>query len=742
MATGAVAIGSAAAGGAVLLTGSTLTWLAWCAGVSGLVGIVSLWVLLSRHSAAHPRAWRAATIAPTIMGAATSPWALISVGAVVPAWIFSTVVLVVTLLAVWFESPPEGTVRLVLAASGILVVSAGSSIGAALLNDNGRAIWGGVVVAIGSVVVVALGDYIFESFRPGWFNRVSWPFTRPVSRIPVPMEIGWIGPVVAVATSVVAAGPLTERLGVPNPGSEVMVSIIALVSVLQWVVQSVIVRTLRPTVESVIDIEELARDARTDAADLAASVARDLERSRRTDDGRPAMRSAEDLLERVRRTCSAAEYRELEARLHRTGRLGSEAEIRSLIHDYERRENRRDEHMQARSVIRRGSGLGMSRLLVGTATIAVNLATARDAGVVIDRIWPGIELVVPPFVRGRIAWLDRGVALSRVIVASAAAAALTFVAASLYSYAAVSLTFLAFALVAGRSRLELAYAQRAVAIGVYRVELLRALHMEVPATQAELVAMGDLLEGVSSTGLLLAALDVGRGAAAGGTNTTSNAPTPNATDQLTSTFIAEVKSELRELARAPATRLDTQVAEALATLQTRMDASIAEAVRAAMAGPSLVEFTGYVVVELEGEDKNVRRNAAGVICAPPGTAVGLSVSVLADQAARNSAPDRGAAGSHSFVALETITIEGRKTEAFAHFDILLDSATMTPSPRRQTLRVLRLNGEQSGVVELELPDIEAVHEAWLQLYQSGRLVQAIAIAVDTRASEQSSRGEQ
>lgn len=48
------------------------------------------------------------------------------------------------------------------------------------------------------------------------------------------------------------------------------------------------------------------------------------------------------------------------------------------------------------------------------------------------------------------------------------------------------------------------------------------------------------------------------------------------------------------------------------------------------------------------------------------------------------------------------------------------------------MRVTRPHGEHKATLTLDLPDTSGVHEAWLQLFQAGRLVQAIVLAVDTR----------
>lgn len=720
------------AGGFVLATGPALSWSALAAVVLGPAA------LLCEVVTRLPRVRRARRFPEieylqrglAVGSVAAGLWALSARTDRTATWILGAVLIGAALCVVWFESDPYGLVRQVFVPAGAAAAVGAAGAGAYLLSDSP----GVAAATVAFLLVLAAAQLTAGS----------------TATSPLPLEIGWLGPAVAVAVSIPVAGPLAEVVA-PAPGFAATVGVGSIVAGLQCVVQFAVLRILRPAVPAGVEAEGEAAAARS-----AAAAAR--RNSRGADPRyRPIDSGLMDYAERMRVYGSTKERRVFEEVLSAARESGDYTELHHLLQQYERYS---PDTLWDRP--RWSPSLRPERILVSPATVAIVLATARTEGVVIDRIWPRIDVVLPPAARRGHAWSDRAVALARSAAASASAAVFALVAASLYTYATVPLVVGSIALLAGRRRVEEVYRQRARSIAVFRMHLVRALHLPEPTTRAELVAMGGILSGDTAADELAVPPEAGRAR-------TDAVNTAQLVSELSATVADELRAGMRtlqhrqeallpqvasavtaapavdriaeKLADATSRMLGERLTAAITTLRSQTDESITRAVAAVLAGPPLIAFTGYIAIELEGTQPGVHRGPDGVIHAPPGASIRLAVTVVADENARDVAPDRGATGGHDFVALETVTIDGLKSGALVEFDVLLDSATMTPAPHRRTIELLREKGERSDPVQLELPDSAGVHEAWLQLYQSGRLIQAVAVAVDTRAADRAQRGE-
>ncbi|MFC8045243.1 hypothetical protein [Nocardia sp. NPDC057353] len=638
------------------------------------------------------------------------------------AWILAVVLVGAAFCTALFEPARYGLARRAFAMAGTAAAAAALGVGAYLLSGSP----GIAAASVASALVLAVASLPSDSAAP------------------LPLGIGWMGPAVAVGTSVVVAQPLTDQVMAPTPGFAATVAIVSIAAGVQCVVQLAVLRILRPTVAPDLEVEGEAAAARS----TAASAGRGRSSARYLDPDQL------DAAERIRTYGSTTQRRVFETVLARAREFGDTSELHHLLQQYERYAPDTPFDPPPRSVFRPPEGI-----LVSSAAVAITVATARTEGIVIDRVWPRLELVLPSPVRRRHARTDQAVALSRMVAASATAAAFALVAASLYAYAAVPLVAGLLAVVTGRGRVTEGYRQRARSITVFRMHLIRALHLPEPTTHAELIAMGGVLAGDAEFGEL-----------ASPPETVVEAPnSAQLAAEVSSAVVAGLRIEMRtleqqqeailrdvassvtgrsavdrmaaQLADTTADLLDERLSATVTALRSQTDESITKAVGAVLAGPPLIAFTGYFAVELDDPRPTVHRGADGVIHASPGISIGLVVTVLADAAARDVAPDRGTTGEHDFVALETVSVDGLKSDALVQFDVLLDSAAMTPIPRRHTLQLHRVEGERSGTIQLELPDREGVHEAWLQLYQGGRLIQAVAIAVDTRLPDHAQREE-
>ncbi|MCE6996224.1 hypothetical protein LZG04_15670 [Saccharothrix sp. S26] len=397
-------------------------------------------------------------------------------------------------------------------------------------------------------------------------------------------------------------------------------------------------------------------------------------------------------------------------------------------------------------------------LLIGSSAIEAATGAAHTCGVVVDALWPRLARVVPDRVRRHVTWLDRGIAFFRVVSASAVAS--TAVLAASRSFALATIPALLFLLVvfAVRPQVGEVYAARADATDMYRLDLVRALRLPAPRTHDGLIAMGDRLMGapvpdgpVESWELMD---DQGR---------PPRGFRPEEMEEITERLGELVASESRraldhlylrlaadrdlapkiELAEHDAQRLvqdvtdrtasmlDARLSREFRELRVQLGEELTKVMENALAGPELVNFAGYLVVEL-GAGGGVASTGTGVVVARPGSSLELTVSVVADDASWDAAPDR-LTTSDAFLALETVQVEGGRTEPEVAFEAIVDSATMNPHPHRVPMRVAQPQGERQETITLRLPDNEDRHEVWLQLFQSGRLVQAVAITVDTRA---------
>ena len=147
-----------------------------------------------------------------------------------------------------------------------------------------------------------------------------------------------------------------------------------------------------------------------------------------------------------------------------------------------------------------------------------------------------------------------------------------------------------------------------------------------------------------------------------------------------------------------------------------------------MTGPSLVNFTGFLAVH-PLDESNLFPTENGKIVASPGTTLRLAISVLQEGRAGTAGPERAADGEPLFI-LEPVNIEGGISSAPVPFDVVIDSATLSPIPHKQSIQVLR---DAQFTLALQVPADESnEHEAWLQLYQAGRLIQAVVLLVDAR----------
>jgi hypothetical protein len=163
-------------------------------------------------------------------------------------------------------------------------------------------------------------------------------------------------------------------------------------------------------------------------------------------------------------------------------------------------------------------------------------------------------------------------------------------------------------------------------------------------------------------------------------------------------------------------------AAARAEVRAVLREEVAAAVKVALSGPELVDFTGFLRVQAAA-----RVDDDGAVVADRGSSVELELSLTPDPAARDTV--RQGAGD-GVLAVEPVHLDGGRRAGSARFDLVLDSETLSVIPRRATLTV-RTDGDDPArlPVTVTAPERPGSHEVWVQLYQSGQLVQARAVPV-------------
>lgn len=420
----------------------------------------------------------------------------------------------------------------------------------------------------------------------------------------------------------------------------------------------------------------------------------------------------------------------------------------------------------------------LARPLDPPAAVRANVAVTRDTGLVVDTIWPSMELVLPPTARLDLARQDRKIGSLRLVAASALAttAGWAFLAESVARMApgggtlallltgpvvvALAAVWLARRMVVG------AYVRRGDAVRIYRFDLARAMHLPLPANEAGLLALARTLGGglrrldqrltsyAAESSVVQPDLSgLGDKIAASVSQRTAQEIGELLTRQQAelSRLLGERYEQLRRLlpagrlepddlarlARDIAQRASDPVSAELirhfAGLQQdfneQMHGALRTAIEETVLGPPLTNFTGYLMIGLDSlDDEPSLRTADGVITAPPGHRVNLVMSVVRDLRASvvasviESGPDR------PFFIVQPVIIEGGRTSQVADFNAVVDSASLTPLPQRKNM-VVRDKAESSFA--FQLPTQEGQHEAWFQLYQAGRLIQVVAVRIDT-----------
>ncbi|HEX3783212.1 MAG TPA: hypothetical protein VHX38_26390 [Pseudonocardiaceae bacterium] len=390
----------------------------------------------------------------------------------------------------------------------------------------------------------------------------------------------------------------------------------------------------------------------------------------------------------------------------------------------------------------------------------VALNTLRRDGVVLADVWPRLAGIVPTSVWRADQRLNWWIALSRLWVSTALGTIVTFVVTPAMPLEArlvaigVGVIAGAWALLAGRSQVYRAYRARATAFDVHRFDLVRALHLPEPRTQSEFIRLGGRLDGNEEFEPMELNWSIAHSAThprPDNDESLWNERRPAVTADMRAEFdklqhsIAEQLRRIHtpeiapvhlqrlsaDVANAVLPMIRSELAKSIAKLRNELTTSIQESVKMEMTGPALVNFTGFLVIAPIDPGTGTLRTESGRILTTPGI-LQVTIAVIADPRARDAMSERGGSGE-SFFILEPIHIDGGTTSSPAPFDLVVDSATLHPTPHRHAMQVEPTDGAGQVTLALEVPDTAGLYEGWLQLFQNGRLIQAVVLTVDTLA---------
>lgn len=468
--------------------------------------------------------------------------------------------------------------------------------------------------------------------------------------------------------------------------------------------------------------------------------------------------------------------RELRYRAHRPKRLREEV-------DREEREEReravnvlRDRVTQVESMYYHPSfSRSLFRPLHSTKAAHINARITANHGLIIDDVWPRLELVIPRDTKNRLRREEFRISayrpLATVLISVAIVGLLILsmhgsVTPSLVSICAGTLGMAGVIIVSMGRRVRVAYERRADTIELYRFDLVRAMRLPQPQSQAGFTVMAQVLAcGVSDQSVEYAEVDsLGVNSAAiefGGQRL--DALRTELAREIPERVIQEVTNALqieREimLRRISPTKLENRDLESLASkiaeralpsisavvredfaklarrMRDEMEASVANVVN----GPALVNFTGYLVLEsLPDIGDGTLKIDNGQITATAGSELGLLMTITPDEGAKTSGQERGGGDHHSFLALQPINIESGVSGTSVEFYAIVDSPTLTVYPHRSKLTVSANNKAPRVSVTTILPKGTGRHELWFQLYQFGHLIEVVAVAIEARAHSSS-----
>jgi len=614
----------------------------------------------------------------------------------------------------------------------------------------------------------------------------GWSYTQYVGR--VPPSVRYLGAVVPTAALALVPGVGSVAVG----STVVVVGMFVVVGVAAYGVQALVLRWLDTQLVPYSLIEAVAADARMAANELTseggsrrdellnrlharlsggsgrargALYAVEIELRRIDDIARRSpedLRWAEERLYRVFRDLLDADRGSGSSNLDLIQRLFDETSSQLRKMSEGRTRGGRDEaYFEALNRLGGWQAGGIFALLThpfrSAEAIGTCVAAARELGVVLDAVWPRIQFMLTTAHRRVLTWGEIVVTGYRLMGASgivtflvlAAGAALTSTPALLWpGGAAVGIAVLAIS--AGHRKLAEAYQRRLAVVRIRRFDLADALRIKPLRTTTDLVRMGNVLyQSEPREGRLVRDDQPDQPVVALGDEHLEYLGR-ELVERLPSRITDELAAQLRQqvdrlaseaihfnidsvalgsLARQVVTPVSSSIQELMRQLEQNVLENVREAVKRSIVGEPLSPFSGFLVVQIEhdtaGHQKLIE-GQGGRISARTGAQLSLILSVLDDPRGRTAAPEHGRA---DILAVQPVHIPGDTAARAVDFEVVIDSSSLAPSPHRTSMRVQPGGGDMKKV-SFTLPEVPGEHEAWIQLFQSNRLVEVVAIPID------------
>jgi hypothetical protein len=311
-----------------------------------------------------------------------------------------------------------------------------------------------------------------------------------------------------------------------------------------------------------------------------------------------------------------------------------------------------------------------------------------------------------------------------------------------------------FGLAAGRRAVTALCRRRSELVETFRVTFLASQRAQLPKSATELRRLGDALSGEAADYRLADPGSAGSPGLARRLDELSEF-LPGRIERQVSSELSEVMRRWRDEVREPLghveigeealDRLAEQfvrqmsspigrvVGDSVSEAESRLAAGLRRVVEESVAGPSLDPFTGVMVVgtgRREGtgsaESPIGPGRTPGSVRVDDGVELNVFVTLRGDQHAANMGPERGGP-EDDYIALQPVTIPGTPTGHPVEFELVVDSPTLRPTPYRRRITVAP-NARSRESVSLGIPET-GDHEAWLQLYQTGRLIEVVVLPI-------------
>ena len=180
----------------------------------------------------------------------------------------------------------------------------------------------------------------------------------------------------------------------------------------------------------------------------------------------------------------------------------------------------------------------------------------------------------------------------------------------------------------------------------------------------------------------------------------------------------------RDISSDLGTRVSGRLETIASSLNDQVKTTVKTTVRAVVGEPSPT-YSGFLSISIENEGEATYTDS-GNVEAQAGTVVRFLIAIVLDSRAAHVQASRSRPGEDLLV-VQPINMVGEQTALSVPFDIVAESSTLLPSPNRARCLVPGTSSGGSQSVSVEMPADRKIFQLWIQLFQAGRLVQAVTL---------------